>query len=104
MTESGTSGIHGFLDVAGLGSQRDAFDVPEDVAYFNTASLSPVLHSVLAAGEAALRRRAQPWRIRSADWFSDVERLRSLFPTLVRADTQGLALVPPTPYVFPAAP
>jgi selenocysteine lyase/cysteine desulfurase len=91
------------LDVAGLGPQRDAFDVPEDVAYFNTASLSPVLHSVLAAGEAALRRRAQPWRIRSADWFSDVERLRSLFATLVGGDTEGVAMVPATSYGFAVA-
>src|SRR5258705_10315014 len=103
MTDSGTPGIHGLLDVDGLGPQRDAFDVPDDVAYFNTASLSPVLHSVRAAGEAALRWRAQPWRIRSADWFGDVERLRSLFATLIGGDTEGVAIVPATSYGFAVA-
>jgi len=51
--------------------QRDRFDVPDDVAYFNVASLAPTLRSGLAAGHAALRRRAQPWRLRSQDWFDD---------------------------------
>jgi hypothetical protein len=37
-----------------LGSQRDAFDVPPGVGYFNTAGLAPMLRSVRAAGEAAL--------------------------------------------------
>ena len=62
-----------------LGLQRAAFDVPSDIAYFNTASLAPQLHVVGAAGEAALERRGRPWTISAADWFSDVERLRALF-------------------------
>lgn len=66
-----------------LGSQRDAFDVPPGVAYFNTAGLAPMLRSVRAAGEAALQRRAQPWTIKAAAWFEDVERLPSLFAALV---------------------
>lgn len=89
--------------VAGLGSQRSAFDVPEDVAYFNTANLSPLLHSVRAAGESALRQRAQPWTIRAEDWFGDVERLRSLFAALVGGDADGVALVPATSYGFAVA-
>lgn len=86
-----------------LGSQRDLFDVPDEVAYFNTASLSPVLHAVRAAGEAALRRRARPWEIGEADWFSDVERLRALAGRLVGGDAEGIALVPATSYGFAVA-
>ena len=37
-----------------LPHQRAAFDVPGEIAYFNTANLSPQLHVVRAAGEAAL--------------------------------------------------
>ncbi|GAA0726616.1 aminotransferase class V-fold PLP-dependent enzyme [Dactylosporangium roseum] len=81
-----------------LGSQRDLFDVPEDVAYFNAASLSPMLHAVREAGEAALLRRSRPWTIREPDWFTDVERLRSLFGRLVGTDAEGVALVPATSY------
>ncbi|MFL5830844.1 MAG: hypothetical protein ACJ76X_13100, partial [Solirubrobacteraceae bacterium] len=44
-----------------IGDQRAAFDVPADVAYFNTASLAPQLHAARVAGEAALERRGRPW-------------------------------------------
>jgi selenocysteine lyase/cysteine desulfurase len=84
-------------------SSRDLFDVPDDVAYFNTASLSPVLRSVRAAGEAALRRRAAPWEIGEADWFTDAERLRALAGRLVGDDAEGIALVPATSYGFAVA-
>ena len=83
--------------------QRDAFDVPADVAYFNTANLSPLLHRVRDAGMEALARRGSPWTISSEDWFSDVERLRGLFARLVEADPEGVALVPATSYGFAVA-
>ena len=86
-----------------LGAQRDAFDVPAGVAYFNTANLSPLLHAVRAAGTDALARRASPWTISSEDWFSDVERLRGLFARLVGVDAEGVALVPATSYAFAVA-
>ena len=87
----------------GFGAQRDAFDVPAEVAYFNTANLSPLLHSVRAAGVDALARRGRPWTISSGDWFSDVERLRRLFARLIGADPEGVALVPATSYGFAVA-
>ena len=62
-----------------LANQRHLFEIPDDVAYFNLASLAPQLRAVREAGEAALAQRAAPWRISSEDWFSDVERLRGLF-------------------------
>jgi selenocysteine lyase/cysteine desulfurase len=86
-----------------IGAQRAAFNVPDDVAYFNTANLAPQLHAVRAAGEAALERRGRPWAISSADWFVDVERLRALFAQLVGVSTEGVALVPATSYGFAVA-
>jgi selenocysteine lyase/cysteine desulfurase len=86
-----------------LGSQRDLFDVPDEISYFNAASLSPVLRSVHSAGESALRRRARPWEIGEADWFADVERLRALAGRLVGGDAEGIALVPATSYGFAVA-
>ncbi len=88
---------------AAVGPQRAAFGVPPDVAYFNTANLAPQLHSVRAAGEAALEQRGRPWTISPGDWFSDVERLRALFGALVGADAEGVALVPATSYGFAVA-
>lgn len=86
-----------------LDCQRAAFNVPADIAYFNTASLAPQLHSVRAAGEAALERRGRPWSISAADWFSDVERVRSSFAELIGSSREGVALVPATSYGFAVA-
>jgi selenocysteine lyase/cysteine desulfurase len=82
---------------------RDAFEIPDDIGYFNTASLAPQLRSVRAAGEAAFEQRARPWAIESADWFSDVERLRGLFATIVNGTPDHVALIPATSYAFAVA-
>ena len=87
----------------GLGANRAAFDVPRDVAYFNTSNLSLQLRAVRAAGEAALGRRARPWTIAAGDWFTDVEQARLLFATLIGADVDGVALVAATSYGFAVA-
>jgi selenocysteine lyase/cysteine desulfurase len=81
-----------------IGSQRDLFEVPNEVAYFNTANMSPLLRSVREAGELGLARRAEPWRVKAADWFSDVERLRSSLASLMSVDSDGVALIPATSY------
>jgi selenocysteine lyase/cysteine desulfurase len=77
---------------------RDRFDIPDDVAYLNVASLSPTLRAGSAAMRAALEVRAQPWRIGSADWFTETERRRALFGRLVGGDPEGVALIPATSY------
>src|SRR5829696_368706 len=78
--------------------QRELFDIPDDVAYFNCASLSPQLKAAAEAGAAALARRARPWRIAGADWFGEVEERRALFARLAGVDPEGVALVPATSY------
>jgi selenocysteine lyase/cysteine desulfurase len=87
-----------------IDAQRPAFNVPEEIAYFNTASLAPRLYAVRAAGEAELERRGQPWTISAADWFADVERLRSMFAGLIGAGGDGVAIVPATSYGLAVAP
>lgn len=87
----------------GLECQRHAFDMPDEVAYFNTANLAPHLRSVRTAGEDALAKRGRPWTISADDWFNDVERLRALFGGLIGADADGVALVPATSYGFAVA-
>ncbi len=103
MAADGTAAASAPGGVAGLGVRRAAFDVPEEVAYFNTASLSPILRAVRAAGEAALAQRAQPWKVRGEDWFAGVERLRGLFARFVGGDADGVAMVPATSYGFAVA-
>jgi selenocysteine lyase/cysteine desulfurase len=82
---------------------RDAFELPDDIGYFNTASLAPQLKAVRAAGEAAFEQRARPWAIADTDWFTDVERLRELFARLVNATPDHVAIVPATSYAFAIA-
>jgi len=81
-----------------LSDQRGRFEVDDGVAYFNTANMSPLLRSVRAAGEEALARRAKPWTISAADWFSAVEELRSRFARLIGGTADDVALVPATSY------
>ena len=78
--------------------QRELFDIPSDVAYFNCASLAPTLRASREAAEAALAWRARPWRISSDDWFSGAEERRALFARLAGVDPDGVALVPATSY------
>jgi selenocysteine lyase/cysteine desulfurase len=81
-----------------FGSQRDLFEVPQDLAYFNTANMSPLLRAVREAGESGLGRRAAPWLVTAADWFGDVERLRRQYAEILRTDPDHVALVPATSY------
>ncbi|MET9610053.1 aminotransferase class V-fold PLP-dependent enzyme [Streptomyces sp. NPDC006512] len=86
-----------------LPSARHLFHVPEDIAYFNTASLAPTLKGVLAAGQASLERRAQPWTITAPDWFTAAEERRALFARLIGAAADDVALISATSYGFAAA-
>ena len=49
--------------------QRHLFDLPDDVAYYNCAYMSPLMKEVVAAGEAAVARKARPWTIAPPDFF-----------------------------------
>jgi selenocysteine lyase/cysteine desulfurase len=83
---------------------REAFLVPDAVAYFNTASLAPMLRRVREAGTAALDKRARPWDVADADWFTEVEHLRALAGQLFGdPDGEGVALVPASSYGFATA-
>lgn len=81
-----------------LPDQRTKFHVDDEVAYFNTATLSPLLHRVRRAGEEALARRSKPWTISPPDWYTDSERLRSRFADLIGAKADDVALIPATSY------
>jgi selenocysteine lyase/cysteine desulfurase len=78
--------------------QRELFDIPDDVAYFNCASLAPQPRASAEAAALALTRRARPWTIASDDWFTGAEERRSLFARLAGLDPEGVALIPATSY------
>jgi selenocysteine lyase/cysteine desulfurase len=78
--------------------QRELFDIPDDVAYFNCASLAPLLKAAREAGAAATASRARPWLLGGDDWFTEAEERRALFARLAGLDPEGVALVPATSY------
>ena len=81
-----------------LGSQRELFEIPEDVTYLNCAYMSPQLRTVRAVGEEALARKSRPWEISPRDFFDNSETARGLFAQLVGGDTEGVAIIPSASY------
>src|SRR5437867_12478237 len=79
-----------------LPDQRAKFEVDDDVAYFNTASLSPLLLGSRAAGDDALGRRGKLWRIAAEDWFAGVEQARPGSARLLRGSAGDVAILTPS--------
>jgi selenocysteine lyase/cysteine desulfurase len=81
-----------------LGSQRDLFEIPEDIAYLNCAYMSPQLRPAREAGERAVSRKSRPWEITPDDFFEEAEEVRALFARLVGGDADGVAIIPSVSY------
>jgi len=83
---------------AALASQRHLFEIPHDVAFLNCAYISPLPKVSLSAGDRGLRRKAQPWTIAAADFFTSSETVRKLFADLINADADDVAFAPAVSY------
>ncbi len=81
-----------------LPSQRALFDIPDDVAYLNCAYMSPLPKAAMAAGDAGLQRKAQPWNISAADFFTCSEAVRAQFARLINANADDIAFAPAVSY------
>src|SRR5882672_9741232 len=81
-----------------LASQRDLFDIPEDIAFLNCAYISPLPKASLTAGEDGLRRKSQPWTISPVDFFTTSEAVRALFAQLINANADDIAFAPAVSY------
>src|SRR5215470_14306650 len=79
---------------APLPSQRHLFDIPDDVACSHCAYISPLPKASALAGEQGLRRKARPWTIAAADFFTTSERVRTLFAALINAEADDIAFAP----------
>ncbi|MGE0239308.1 MAG: aminotransferase class V-fold PLP-dependent enzyme [Parvibaculaceae bacterium] len=77
-------------------AQRALFDLPDDLAYFNCAYLSPLLNRTVEVGQRSLLSKAHPWTILHRDFFRDVERLRALFADMIDASPDDIAIVSST--------
>lgn len=79
-------------------SPRAHFELPRDIAYFNSAYMAPMLHEVASAGRRALDQASRPWERTVADFFEPGERVRALAATLLGATADDIALVPSVSY------
>ncbi|MBF9041158.1 aminotransferase class V-fold PLP-dependent enzyme [Rhodobacterales bacterium LSUCC0387] len=81
-----------------IASQKHLFDIPDEVAYLNTAYMSPLMHSVIAAIDEGVRLKAQPWRLTIDHFFEEVDTAKKLFGQLVNAPEDRIAVVPSASY------
>jgi len=79
-------------------SQRHLFEIPDDVAYFNCAYMSPLPRASVAAGECGLARKARPWTITPDDFFNTSEAVRARFAGLINAAPNDVAFAPAVSY------
>jgi selenocysteine lyase/cysteine desulfurase len=86
-----------------LGSQRSLFDIPQGVAFFNTATNSPLLNASRTRLLEAAGAKSRPWERQPADFFADAERIRGLAADLFGADADAWAIIPAASYGVSAA-
>jgi selenocysteine lyase/cysteine desulfurase len=77
---------------------REEFDIPRDVCYLNAAYMTPQPGRVLKAAIKGAERRANAWELAPADFFSEVEVLRSAFARQVTCPADNIAIVPSAGY------
>lgn len=86
-----------------LSPQKDAFEIPPEVAYLNCSFLSPNLTQVRRAGEQAIARTSRPWELAAEDFFEESELVRQLFARLIGGDDDGVAIMPSVSYAIGTA-
>ncbi|BCG86741.1 hypothetical protein MesoLj113c_28510 [Mesorhizobium sp. 113-3-9] len=81
-----------------LNCQRDLFSIPRETAYLDAAYMSPIPTAAVAAGEAGVRVKAEPWKMTIASYYDEVEQARQLAASMVGAATDDVAIVAATSY------
>lgn len=81
-----------------LGPQRHKFDIPENIAYFNTAYNAPLLNSSRDRLLAASAAKSHPWERLPSDFFDDAERVRHLASLLFGASPDHYSIIPAASY------
>ena len=86
-----------------LPTQRHLFDIPEDIAYFNCASNSPLLIESQKRLIGGIALKSHPWQIKPINFFKDAETIRTLAAGIFGSDADGYAVIPAASYGFSAA-
>jgi selenocysteine lyase/cysteine desulfurase len=81
-----------------IGQLRHLFDVPDEIAYFNTAYNAPLLRASREALEQAAGAKSRPWERTAENFFEDAEMLRTLCASLFDSVADNFAIVPAASY------
>lgn len=81
-----------------LACQADAFELPDDILYFNCASQGPAPRVAAEAGRRAVDRKARPWEPERQRLGAEMDRARAQFASLINADPSTIALTGATSY------
>jgi selenocysteine lyase/cysteine desulfurase len=83
-----------------LAGARDEFDLPDDVAYLDCASMGPLPKRATEAGWSGIARKGRPWIVAVDDFTVPVDQLREAFADLlgVPDDGDGVAITPSVSY------
>lgn len=79
-------------------TQRELFDIPEGIAYFNCSYNSPLLKKSLKRLHIGVDTKSHPWERTPNDFFNDAETIRELSSELFGGDSDGFAIVPSVSY------
>ncbi|WAT15137.1 aminotransferase class V-fold PLP-dependent enzyme [Xanthomonas fragariae] len=74
--------------------RHQAFALPIEITYLDTASRGPLLRAVQAVAHQAIDAMATPWQLPFDAWLHDIEHLRGLVAGLFDNDADGVAMVP----------
>ncbi|MBW1641373.1 MAG: aminotransferase class V-fold PLP-dependent enzyme [Deltaproteobacteria bacterium] len=81
-----------------LTSQRHLFDIPEEVAYFNTAYYSPQLNESRDRLHDGVNTKSHPWERIPDNFFHDAETIRQLSSDIFGGNSDGFAVIPAASY------
>lgn len=81
-----------------ISCQRHKFDIPADIAYLNTAYMSPLMKSVSAAMAQGGAFKQHPWTYGPADFFTFVEETRGRAAQIFGARSDDMAIIPSVSY------
>ena len=81
-----------------LSSQKNLFQLPDDIVYLNCAYMSPLLKSVEEAGINGMVRKRNPSSIKPEDFFNEAEEVRLKLGNIINASPQQIAIVPSASY------
>lgn len=77
---------------------RARFEIPDDVAYFDAAFMTPAARAVREAGHAGVETKAAPWKLTRGSFYDDVEVLRAAAAGLIHAEPGDIAITAATSY------